>query len=214
MDNKKDIADELINEGINLPTGIHTPFEIPELYFDRILPDVQNTIAETAYTAKLPKQLPFELPDNYWQDAVEQLHNHVFITDLPKQTPYQVPAQYFEISYATLLNSIKAQHNKPATLKPLRGKYRHFAIAASITLILSMGFFMITTTSHTNIEQQIAALPSTEIEAYIQEHQVEFNSDIVFETPESNLIDEQKLEGEILEQHLEGISEEELKNYL
>jgi hypothetical protein len=128
--------------------------------------------------------------------------------------PFALSKDYFERFENELKSKINFQKKE---IKPLRYTYTKtqvFSIAASIILILGIGFLFLKPTKTVNIEQQLASISMSEIDVYITQHQAEFSTEIVTETIDETSVDVNQLENEIIESQIKNLPIEDLKNYL
>ncbi len=168
MKTDNNIKQELDNLGIQLPIIEHQAFNVPNGYFENF---------------------PNLLMDN--------LKNSAFIDNLPKNVPQITPNEYFENFYATL--SPKINELKPKT--HLKVSYKRFgyriAMAASMTLIFSIGFLMMNQAKKSTVEQELAKISTEEINQYIDDNSGEFAVLLSKENVNVNNIDIEELEKEL-----------------
>lgn len=240
MQHRKDILNELNDLNVNLPLVEMPDFIVPKGYFDDLSANIMETIKLDDFTHSLPKSMPFDIPQNYFEQLEDDLKTSLFIEQLPKSTPLSAPSEtYFndfsaQLTSQVYLDSIsnknplsvpnayfETQHEQIMSLvktnAPTQIGSRRFApmsMAASILFFIGLGFLMFNQTSKPSVEQQLAAISSTEIENYIQAHQLEFDTDLVLEGIDESRVDVQTLESEIIENQLNTISEEELSSYI
>lgn len=214
MHPNKDIQAELNALQIDLPAPL-LPVDLPQPnYFEEFFVALQEQIASDDFLQTLPKNTPLASPEAYFDEFPAKLHTRRFIDDLPKQTPYSLESDYFKNLPVQLMQA--AVSSVPAA-SPLRLRLRRLAplsMAASIALLLGIGFLFLTSSHSPSVEQQVATLTAAEIEAYIQQHQLEFDTDLTAETLDDRQVDLQKLESDIFETQLNQFSEEEIASYL
>jgi hypothetical protein len=218
MNDSKNIANELKDIGIDIPNDLKSPMDVPFNYFTNFSESVLDLIKEEDLLATLPPRMPYEVENNFFQLNENEIISIVTTEDklesFPKTMPFALPKDYFERIENELKSKIDFQKKE---IKPLRYTYTKtqvFSIAASIILILGIGFLFLKPTKTVNIEQQLATISINEINAYIMQHQAEFSTDIVTETIDETSIDVNQLENEIIESQINNLPIEDLKNYL
>ena len=219
MKNKKDIQNELDDIKISLPLVSMPSMQVPEGYFENVASNILAEIHTDEFLNSLPRQ-SMQVPENYFDtladNIFEDIHTNAFSASLPKENIFSVPTNYFD----NLTEQIVAKSIKENTIRPfsiVRTYYSKMAIAASLIMILGIGFLMISQKNiHTknNIEAQLAKIPDAEINKYIQEHAYEFDHQLSYQKIDESNIDLKKLENDIYNSYFENISDEELKNYL
>lgn len=211
--NEKIRVDSFLNR---LPSS--SPFGLPDNYFDKLDDNIREKREMEQFLSSLPLKTPFDVDKQYFaqfqQNIVETIHTEDFLATLPKTAPYQLSAQYFDqFSAKVLAKAVQASRLNP--LRATRTFYSKMSIAASLLIILSIGFLLMTgKTSHANLENQLAQISDSEIEAYIQEHSYEFDNHISYQGIDESKIDIKKLESDIYNDYFESISEEEINNFL
>lgn len=214
MENKNNILNELKDLGINLPKGLKSPNDVPVGYFDNFSGSVFELIKQENFLDSLPKKMPFEVESSYFSSLENDLKSKIFIDSLPKEIPFDIPANYFDGLEYEIAQKIDFPKKEIAPLRVHRKKYQTMSMAASIILFLGLGFQFLKPTNKINVEQQLSKISTTEIDAYIQQHQTEFSTDLATETFDASEVDVNKLENEIIESQIINLSEEDLKNYL
>lgn len=186
------------------------PQEVPLGFFS----ESEAQISNFAFLSQLPKANVGEVPVDFFDHFESQLSNAIYVDQLPKANPQYVPSGYFDAFHDELMKHNAIRSAKPQVLNVSSHRFNPMAMAASILFLLGIGFLFFNQSQPLGVEQQIATLSSSEIENYIQMHQVEFDSDITTDYIDPNSVDVQKLEEEIYNQHLNNISQDELEAYL
>jgi len=190
---------------LSLPKSM--PFDIPQNYFEQLEDDLKTSI----FLEQLPKSSPLLAPDeNYFNDFAAQMTSHIYLDQISNKNPLSVPSSYFDTQHDQIMSKIKT--NAPTQIGTRR--FAPLSMAASILFFIGLGFLMFNQTSKPSVEQQLATISSSEIENYIQSHQLEFDTDLVLEGIDESRVDFQTLENEIIENQLNTISKEELSSYI
>lgn len=214
MKRNPEIALELKELGVELPEAT-SPYQLPEGYFEQFETELKEVRAVNQILESLPKEMPYSLSSDYFEHFQEELQGALFLDKLPKQVPFEVPTGYFE----QFEKSIPAQSavTKPE-MQPLRKVspvFSFLSMAASILLFLSIGFWMMRSNNKPSVEQQLATISNTEIQAYIAAHQNEFGNELSFENVDETQIDLPSLEQEVFNNYnLNDISSEELNKFV
>ncbi|MBL7767131.1 MAG: hypothetical protein JNJ58_13610 [Chitinophagaceae bacterium] len=217
MQAANDIQQELKDLGCEIPLVGMPAFQVPEHYFQELPELLMEQIHREDFLAGLPKQTPFTLPDGYFDQMADQVKADIaleaFVDQLPKSNPYTLPQGYFD----TLLPSVQ-QKISPAPVLTYTSKRRWtttLSLAASLLLFISIGFGLLLQPGKPamNVEQELSSLTSSEIDAYIQSHQSEFDTDLALLEMDDSKIDIPKLESEIIESQLNRLSDEEINAY-
>jgi len=136
----------------------------PEGYFDSlsnaILSKIEGTAANelqqlSPLLSGIKKINPFEVPENYFEQAGDEMAAKVMEEKIPalagdvnKEQPYMVPAGYFEQLPLTILNKAKGQQSAKVVAMPKRSNaIWKFAAAAVFTGVMTFGVYKYT---HTN----------------------------------------------------------------
>jgi hypothetical protein len=215
MQQKINIEQELNDLQLKVPIVSMPEFSVPAGYFDNLEMSVLDRIHSEDFIAQLPKNMPFDAPQGYFDQLSNELNTSISLEQLPKNTPYQVPIGYFNDLDTQILSKIA--QTKPS-LKPLKVSSRRFAplsMAASILFFIVSGFFLINQQSSPSVEQQLAKISDDEINLYIQAHQQEFETDLVSaEALDDSQVDIPTLEKDIIENQLNTLTKEELSSYI
>lgn len=138
--------------------------EVPEGYFDNlsnnILLKIEGTVANelqviSPFIAGLKKVTPYEVPENYFEDAAGTISAQVAAEQVPpvlqhinKTQPFEVPAGYFEHLADAVLNKAKGQTGAKVIALPKRSNaIWKYAAAAVFTGVMVLGVFKYTGTS-------------------------------------------------------------------
>lgn len=213
-----DIMAEIHTNAFLTPFTTEMPFTLPTGYFDSFSDKLISDIQTEQFIDQLPKQLPYEVPQAYFDQmptfVVDQIKNTHFVESLPKQVPYDLPVDYFEQFPKVIIT--KTQDAK--SLQPLRVTrtlYSKIAMAASLLIILSLGFLFITQpVNHADVETQLAQISDADINTYIQKHAYEFESHLTFQSIDESKIDLNKLENDIYNAYFDNITDDEINQFL
>ena len=204
------LMDEIANLDFWDTMPKNMPLEVPYAYFE----EAKSHIATSIFIDKLPKSTVGNLPDGYFASFDAQLSTAIYIDGLPKASPQSVPSDYFEKFHDNLLKHEAIKSGMNPRLQVSSRRFNPSAMAASILFLLGIGFIFFNTSKPINMEQQVASLSASEIESYIQNHQIEFDADITTDYIDPNSVDIQKLEDEIYNNNLNNLSQDELEAYL
>lgn len=222
----------------NLPK--HTPFSIPETYFEKFPTEILDLIAVTstlgndleisALADVRNADQPFSLPENYFESFTQQLIKNITaaseidlelqehapaLVSLRKQNPYSVPLDYFEqleIKTKSTETKVVRMFNKTVFMR--------FAAAACILGIIFVSYF-----STNNVQREVASVTRTETDttnnltlegmfSYLNEvDEIPNSTENELTISESNnlLVD---LNQETIQQVLSEIHEEEIQEFI
>ena len=204
------LTEEIANRDFwdNMPKNM--PQEVPSSFFN----ESEDEISTAAFLSQLPKSVAGEIPKDYFVQFENQLSTSIFIDQLPKANPQTIPVGYFDQFHANLMKHESIKPAVPHGLKVTSRRFNPMAMAASILFLLGIGFLFFNQSKPVGVEQQVATLSASEIENYIQEHQVEFDADITTDYIDPNNVDIQKLEEEIYNNNLNQLSQDDIEAYL
>lgn len=200
-----------------LPSQV--PYEIPKDYFNTFASNIAQEIQLEHFIENLPAKLPFEVPNQYFDnlhsEIMELNEQELFLSSLPKVNAYDLPVGYFEHLSTNIISKTKIANNI-APLRATRNYYSKMSIAASLFVILALGFLLMTQNSKNSgsIESQLAQISDNEINDYIEEHAFEFDHHLSYQAIDESQIDFNLLENEIYNSYFENISDEEMHNFL
>lgn len=218
MTPKNNILNELKELNVSLPVVSMPDMSLPQNYFDTLGNEITAEIKTNEFLSSLSSVIPYEVPDGYFEglntEILAQVHIAHFLDSLPKQTPFHKPADYFEtLSDVVVTKSVKVNRINP--LRATRTFYGKMAVAASLFVLLAIGFLLMTQTSAPkNVETQLAQISDTEIDNYIQDHAYEFDNHISYQLIDESNIDINKLENDIYNSYFDNITEDEINNFL
>ena len=161
---------ELEKVGIMIPINKNQAFKVPDGYFENFSADLMNNISTTTFIENLPKNEPQSIPNGYFENFYTQLSPKIF----DNQPKTQLKVSYKRFSY-------------------------RLAMAASMTLIFTIGFLMMNQPKKSTIEQELAKIPTEEINQYIEDNSEEFAAVLSKENVNINNIDFDELEKELFE---------------
>lgn len=161
MSTTNTIQDELneMNSGLSSNAG-DTPYSVPEGYFDGLASSVlakikgETPVAASEEIAQLSpllagisRQLPFSVPDNFFQSNLEGLtaftsenEESLVLSFVEKEMPYEVPVGYFANFPEQVLERVAKRQAKVVPM--MRRKWVRLAVAAMVTGIMAVSGFM------------------------------------------------------------------------
>lgn len=150
MTPKNNILNELKELNVSLPVVSMPDMSLPQNYFDTLGNEITAEIKTNEFLSSLSSVIPYEVPDGYFEglntEILAQVHIAHFLDSLPKQTPFHKPADYFEtLSDVVVTKSVKVNRINP--LRATRTFYGKMAVAASLFVLLAIGFLLMTQTS-------------------------------------------------------------------
>ncbi len=151
--------------------------------------------------------------DSFAEEMTTLVRNESFIEKLPKHTPYTVPENYFNNFSKEMMQQVTS-----TKILPMRPRYiifKNIAVAASILLLVGLGFVMMqqnasTSTQNATFAKQLQELEDATVENYITKNEFEFEQDFETATYNDKNIDVEKLEKEVLKQSLDNIDINEI----
>jgi hypothetical protein len=189
----------------------HTPFAVPEGYFDQLQQEIaiQTVAMDSAAEPILSigKDMPFQAPAPHYFD---QLSEHILAKiedqgpNWSKVMPYRVPEQYFETLLDNIVQKAKTQLN--ITKKPVRiSLFRNVQLAASVALIIFVGFGVLQFNKEVAIKHMsLEHISQDEIQQYVNENIDEFDTDIILNSmpQQAPAINHQQLSKEDIQAYL------------
>ena len=151
MNNRDTIKNELneLNSQLPFEKGPEV-YSVPQGYFEGFAASVlerlktENTSSASQelkilapFLARIPKTMPFSVPEGYFTHTTEELSDWVKEDNLPeilqsgKDMPYQVPLGYFETLSGILLKRVNPTTAKVIPISSAR-KWMRYAVAAII----------------------------------------------------------------------------------
>lgn len=214
MKRNPEIVQELQDLGVNLPPASN-PYSIPDTYFDTFYSSLQEELAVEHALDAFPKTNPYQLNENYFESLESELQSRIFLESISKEMPMELPPSYFSQFESTLQSKLKTQTPELKPMRKVSPMFSFVSIAASIVLVLGLAFWMMNQHRTLSVEQQLARISTSEIQAYMNAHQEEFGTEVSFENVEESQIDIMSLEQEVYGNFdLNNMSSEELKKYV
>lgn len=161
MSTTNTIQDELneMNSRLN-PNAGDAPYSVPEGYFDGLASSVlakikgETPVAASEEIAQLSpllagisRQLPFSVPDNFFQSNLEGLEaftseneESLGLSFVEKEMPYEVPVGYFANFPEQVLEKVAERQAKVVPM--MKRKWVRLAVAAMVTGIMAVSGFM------------------------------------------------------------------------
>ena len=219
------------------------PYALPEGYFDNLpafmlarikASSATNTGEELSYLApaisNLSKEMPYAIPSGYFENLAESVLQKIneqalspekeletispLLSSLKKEMPYRVPAGYFEnIAATTILKEEPVKEAKVVSF--ISRKWFRYAAAAVITgIILLAGFQFF------NIEKEPGGKALAKFTRDIKKMDEQQKNDMIdffdagLDGKESaQLSNDNKKSKKEVQDLLEGVSDEELKDF-
>lgn len=214
------IQQELQELGVQLEHTPNMPFVLPEGYFNEFKTDLLETVSALDFAASLPKEMPQKVSSDYFNELQKNVLDEIEVINIAEGIPHtdaqSIPANYFNEMQASVLSKIakeEMQETAPLTVHRSSNK-KSWALAATMALLVSLGLFFINTDNSTlNLEEQLAQIPTEEIDTYISEHDYDFEAFEILENPQIITKDMQSLENEILEE-IKTLSNEEIFEFV
>lgn len=208
-----EIKKELEGLGIHIPDLETAPMSVPDNYFENLGSELLAQMQTEEFLNNLPKTNPYTLDARYFEEFPEQMTALNFIEGLPKENVYTVPEQYFQSLPEQLLQKAK-QEKRIQPMRKVSPVFASFSIAASILLVLGIGFLFMQGKVEVNAEQRLAMLPNHEIEQYIQMNGLEYADDLSFHNVEESEVDVNALENDVYNSiSLGELTPEEINQY-
>lgn len=210
MNARNIIQDELneLNSGLN-PNSNNTPFSVPEGYFDDLAAFVLAKIkSETSVSAMgeigqlspllagVPRQLPYSVPDNYFQSNIEDLkaftsdsEESLVLSFIDKEMPYEVPVGYFANVPEQVLEKVSDHRTKAV---PMKRKWMRLAAAAMVAGIMAVsGIFYFNNRGSSNVISDpvtvVKKASTEELNAFIKTTAVDVTDDNAQITVKNNV---------------------------
>jgi hypothetical protein len=157
MNNRIDIQNELkeLNSQLPFEKGPEV-YSVPQGYFEDFAASVlerlktENTSSASEeleilapFLARIPKTIPFSVPEGYFTHTTEELSDWVKEDNLPeilqsgREMPYQVPVGYFETLPGIMLKKVNPVEAKVIPISSSR-KWMRYAVAALIAGAISV----------------------------------------------------------------------------
>jgi len=177
MNRNQEILTELEAISPGFPYAPHTPYAVPEGYFDRLVSLLLDRVQELDLVASLPSRTEvYEVPAGYFDQLpavlLEKIHQDKtgedpateieelspLLAGLKSVNPYSVPAGYFD-EVAIPLESVEMAEAPVVKMGSRRNWLRYAAAAVTIAAIAGSAFFF--------IRQRQVVDPSTNPEGWV-----------------------------------------------
>ena len=137
--------------------------------------DIQVELKEmNSKLAQLPKEMPFDVPDNYFNAVTDNIVEMVLANDFIEQqiaNPYTVPEQYFSAFPQKINQKIKEETTVTPTLFSLYPLLRPMQVAAAILIIIIGGFsFLHVPKNSISFQQQLKNIPDEVVREYVAQN--------------------------------------------
>ena len=128
--------------------------------------------------------MPYDVPEGYFNALPQQILDKAKETkeNASKEMPFSVPDGYFNSLPDEILQKAKDADERPATRTiPLRrNRWHSVRLAAAAVLLILIGFAGFQWfKSDPSVQQELAAVPDSAIQSYIQYHIDEFDTDML-----------------------------------
>lgn len=144
---------------------------------------------------------------------LEQIKTEDFLSQLPKELPFELPKNYFDQLGLHLEEKItQPRILKPKPF--VSSKMASWSVAAALTFFILCGALLFRTSPALNAEEQLARIPNQEIQNYLQAHSDEFELAGTLEGQDLQSVDLPSLEKEIFEKQFQDLTSEEVIDYL
>ncbi len=145
-------------------------FSLPGNYFDTLSSRIMNRIADIEKQEirleNLPKVNVFSVPQGYFENAAENIRAIVRVESIERKNVFEVPANYFDELPARILSKTQAE-TKVIKVNWWKSSRTMWAAAASIVLIIGLGFAVPQFVQSDNSEAALDALSKDEINSYL-----------------------------------------------
>lgn len=162
--------------------------------------DIQVELKEMNSTlAQLPKEIPFDVPNNYFNDITNNIVEMVLANDFIEQqsaNPYTVPEQYFSAFPQKINQKIKEETTVTPTLFSLYPLLKPMQVAAAILIIIIGGFsFLHVPKNSISFQQQLKNIPDEVVREYVAQNDDEnlYNNFSVNSTYSFNKLSEEEI---------------------
>jgi hypothetical protein len=134
--------------------------------------------------AKLPRTMPFMVPDGYFNRLPAEISGALDQGDLTvyrsRRQPFEVPEQYFEQLPAMILSKVRAEgEQKPKTIDLRKSILKQLRWAAAAVLLLAAGAGIWRASVPSSFERQLASLPEDVVADYVEQHIDEFDPELI-----------------------------------
>ena len=175
------IQDELKDLNSNLPEKVN-PYTVPQGYFEGLAASVLGKVKDNTISAQdevgkiapllatISRQMPFEIPENYFQSNLEALPYMISQEDFSNSMatsamPYEVPTGYFAALPQAILKKVAPQKGRIISIK---AHWKTFAAAAIITGIIALsGISHLFYNPFKDPIAQVRKASNSEIEAFL-----------------------------------------------
>ena len=147
------------------------------------------------------------------ESILEQVNMEDFLSRLPKELPYEVPKNYFD-QFSPQLEEKIAQPRILKPKRFVSSKIASWSVAAALVFFILCGALLFRISPELNAEEQLARIPDQEIQNYLQAHSDEFELAATMEGQDYQSVDLPSLESEIFEKQFQDLTSEEVIEYL
>lgn len=150
--------------------GKKQSFGVPANYFDTLSSRIMNRISELEKNKisleHLPKINVFRVPDGYFGNAAESIRAQVKLESIERKNIFEVPAAYFDELPSRIIQQTQ-QETKVIKVNWWQRGRTMWAAAASIILIVGLGFAVPQFMPSGGSEAALEALSKDEINSYL-----------------------------------------------
>ena len=194
--------------------GTKQNFTVPDNYFDTLSSRIMTRIAslekQEVRLENLPKVNVFNVPQGYFENAVEIISAQVRIEGIERKNIFEVPAGYFNELPARILAKTQEEAKVIKVNWWQKGRIM-WAAAASIVLLIGLGF-AVPQFSQSDSEAALEALSKDEINSYLATQDLgylEYEAITTNTTPlpkelETKIIDDLNINKKDILEHLES----------
>ncbi len=159
------------------------PYAVPEGYFALLEESIKTGISgATDYRLAIQdKATPYEVPERYFatlpQNILAAIH-----TGSSREMPYAAPEGYFDQLPLQMLEAAKADGNRKKTIQLGGTIWKNIRWAAAAAIIIGIGFGsykMLQPAEPVSTEAQLAKIPGSTINDYIQANIDDFDADML-----------------------------------
>jgi hypothetical protein len=150
--------------------GKKQSFGVPENYFDTLSSRIMNRISklekQEISLENLPKVNVFKVPQGYFENAAEGIRAQVRVESIERKNIFEVPANYFDELPSRIIQQTQ-QETKVLKVNWWQRGRTMWAAAASIILIVGLGFAVPQFMQSGGSEAALEALSKDEINSYL-----------------------------------------------
>lgn len=212
MKKSLDVMKELKELGISIPE-LPAPFDIPTNYFSNLDKEILERVETESFLDSLPKSNPYHLESGYFDQLPASIVGLNFIESLPKDNVFAVPENYFDKLPEQLIRKVK-QDVRIVPMRKVSPVFSRMSIAASILLILGIGFLFMQGKVNISAEQRLAQVSELDLEQYFNTHSLEFAGDLSYNYINESELDLNSLENDVINNlPLDELTPEEMNQY-